>query len=164
MAARAATGRPEDRELVLSRVFDAPPWLVFEAWSSVKHLARWFCPSGFTVPDCVCEFRVGGRFEVCMRSSDGKDHWSRGRYTEIVRLERIAFDSTVSVDDGDPLYGTDTRVAFVAAGDETRLEVRQVLTLFEPSAAWMVDAVEPGWRDGLGKLEALITRMKEQTA
>ena len=76
MAARAATGRPEDRELVLSRVFDAPPWLVFEAWSSVKHLARWFCPSGFTVPDCVCEFRVGGRFEVCMRSSDGKDHWS----------------------------------------------------------------------------------------
>lgn len=164
MAAPAATGRPEDRQLVLSRVFDAPPGLVFEAWSSAEHLARWFCPSGFTVPHCICDFRVGGRFEICMRSSDGKDHWSRGRYTAIVRPEQVAFISTIAVDDGDPLYGTDTQVAFVAVGDATRLDIRQALTLFEPSAAWMVDAVEPGWRDGLDKLDALITWMKEQSS
>ena len=99
-----------------------------------------------------------------MRSADGDDHWSRGRYTEIAQPERIAFTSTISIGDGDPLYGTDTRVDFVAARNGTRLEIRQFLALFEPSAGWMVDAVEPGRRDGLGKLEALITRMTEQTA
>ncbi len=163
MTPHAATDTPRPRTLDLTRRYDAPPGLVFEAWSSAEHLARWFCPTGFTVPDCVCEFRVGGRFEVCMRSADGKDHWSRGRYTEIVRPDRIAFTSTISVDDGDPLYGTDTRVDFVADGDGTRLDIRQALTLFDPSAAWMVDAVEPGWRDGLDKLEALITGLKEQS-
>jgi len=163
MASHPATDHSNGRELTLSRLFDAPRTLVFEAWSRAEHLRRWFCPSGFTVTDCTCAFRVGGRFEVCMRSPDGDDHWSRGRYAEIVRPERIAFTSTISVGDGNPLYGTDTRVDFIAAGDETRLEVRQILTLFEPSAAWMVDAVEPGWRDGLVRLDAVITRMKERT-
>ena len=161
MAPHTASIAPETRTLDISRRYDAPPSLVFEAWSSAEHLKRWFCPNGFSVPGCVCDFRVGGRFEVCMRSADGKDHWSRGRYTQIVRPHRIGFTSTVSVDDGDPLYGTETRADFIAEGEGTRLAVRQRLSLFEPSAAWMVDAAEPGWRDGLDKLAALVAGLKE---
>lgn len=162
MRAAGTAVHPPARELTIARVFDAPRELVFEAWSRSEHLMRWFCPSGFGVPECVCEFRVGGQFIVCMRSADGEDHWSRGRYTEIIAPERIAFTSTVSVGDGERLYGTETRVDFAADGARTRLVVRQRLTLFEPSADWMIVAVKPGWRDGLDKLKTLIAEMKEQ--
>jgi len=151
-----------DRMLELTCLLDAPPALVFEAWTTAEHLKRWFCPAGFTVPDCVCEFRDGGRFDICMRSPDGEDHWSRGRYTEIVRPERIAFSNRVSVGEGGPRYGSEATVDFIAEGDGTRLHVRQVFTLLEPSAAWMIDAAEPGWRGGLAKLETLVADLKEK--
>ena len=146
--------------LEFDRLLDAPPALVFGAWSTAEHLKRWFCPAGFTVPDCLCEFRSGGRFDICMRSPDGEDHWSRGRYTEIVRPQRIAFSSQVSVGTGGPCYASEATVDFVAAGDGTRLHVRQVFTLLQPSAAWMIDAAEPGWREGLDKLETLVAGQK----
>jgi uncharacterized protein YndB with AHSA1/START domain len=49
-----------DRELVLTRVFEAPRRLVFEAWTTPEHLAAWWGPSGFTLPVCEMDFRTGG--------------------------------------------------------------------------------------------------------
>ena len=161
MAMPMGADRPVSRELTLSRVFDAPRELVFRAWTSAEHLARWFCPADFTVADCRCDFREGGSFEICMRSPDGRDHWMRCRYKEIVRPERIAFANRVAVGDGDPLYGGEALVIFTEHGDRTRLDIRHLLTLYEPSAAWMVEAARPGWEDGLDKLEALVATLKE---
>lgn len=152
----------EARELEITRLFDAPPALVFEAWTSEEHLKHWFCPAGFTVTDCTCEFREGGRFDICMRSPEGRDHWNRSRYTEIVRPERIAFANRVAIGDGPPLYGGEATVIFAKDGAGTRLHVRHVFTLYEPSAAWMIDAARPGWEDGLDKLEALVVKQKER--
>ena len=157
----AAPGISEARTLDITRLFDAPPDLVFDAWTTAEHLARWFCPDGFTVPECVCDFREGGRFDICMRSPDGGDHWSRATFTEIRRPERIGFSSRIAVGDGDPRYATETRVDFAAEGERTWLHVRQTLTLLDPSAAWMVEAAEPGWRGGLDKLETLVAELKE---
>ncbi len=156
------SGGVETREVEVTRLFDAPPALVFEAWTSAEHLKRWFCPADFTVTDCICEFREGGRFDICMRSPDGTDHWSRCRYTGIVRPKRIAFSNSIAVGDGRPLYGGEATVIFTGEGAGTRLHVRHVLTLFEPSAAWMIDANRPGWEAGIDKLETLVAELKEQ--
>ena len=64
----------------LSRVFAAPRETVFKAWSSADHIKRWFCPAGYSVPEAKVEMRVGGAFEVCMRSPEGVDHWTKGTH------------------------------------------------------------------------------------
>ena len=156
-----AGGRTNGGVLALCRIFDAPRELVFEAWSTAEHLKRWFCPAGWTVTDCRCDFREGGRFDICMRSPEGQDHWSRCRYTEIVRPERIAYSNSVSIGAGEPAYGGEAVITLTAEGDRTRVDIRHELTLHDPSAAWMVEAVRPGWEGGLDKLDALVLELKE---
>lgn len=153
---------PWSREIVLTRVFDAPRQLVFEAWSTAEHLRNWFCPDGYTVPFCTCEFREGGRFEVCCRASDGQDYWWKSHYTEIVRLERIAFASTVSIGDGPVRFEAIANVTFSAQHEKTLVRVHQSFALRDPTAAWMIDGAEPGWIQGLDRLAALLMEMKER--
>lgn len=152
---------PQNLAISLTRVFDAPRALVFEAWSTAEHVKQWFCPEGFMVPECTVEFRAGGTFDVCMRAPDGQDHWSRGTYHEIVPLERIVFVGAVVGDDGKPLFEAHTTITF---GDEdggrTRLDVHQRYTIFDPKIAPnMIAGAEQGWGQTLDRLAALLTRM-----
>ena len=64
--------------LKVSRVFHAPRETVFRAWSSADHVKRWFSPETYSVSDAIVEMRVGGPFEVCMRSPRGEAHWTKG--------------------------------------------------------------------------------------
>ena len=85
----------EPAPLRVSRVFVAPRETVFKAWSSADHIKRWFCPDGYLVPEAKVEMRVGGAFEVCMRSPEGVDHWTRGTFTEVIAPERLTIDHHV---------------------------------------------------------------------
>ena len=80
-----------DRVLLLTRDFQAPRPLVFEAWTDPRHLVRWWGPKDFTLPHYQQDFRVGGSYRLCMRSPEGEDHWVWGVYREIVEQERIVF-------------------------------------------------------------------------
>lgn len=78
---------PSDREVVLTRVFDAPRELVFQAHSRCEHLRRWW---GRGHPlDCEMDFRAGGRYRFVEHAPDGNQHAFRGEYREIVAPERI---------------------------------------------------------------------------
>src|SRR5689334_6259703 len=79
---------PADREIVLTRVFDAPRQLVFEAFTRPELLKRWFGPRGWSLVVCEVDLKVGGGFRFVLRSPQGKDMGLRGVYREIVRLER----------------------------------------------------------------------------
>jgi len=79
---------PGDREIVLTRVFDAPRRMVFEASTKPELLRRWFGPRGFTMPVCEVDFRVGGGFHFVLRGPDGRTMGMRGEYREIVPPER----------------------------------------------------------------------------
>ena len=77
----AATGRDApaqsataDREIVISRVISAPRELVFEAFTEVRHLSRWWGPDGFTTTTRAFEFRVGGVWDFVMHGPDGTDY------------------------------------------------------------------------------------------
>jgi uncharacterized protein YndB with AHSA1/START domain len=88
---------PSDREIVLTRVFDAPRRLVFEAWTNPKHLLRWFGPHFCPIVDCKVDLRVGGAWRFILRKSDGKEMGMSGVYREITPYERLI--STESFDD-----------------------------------------------------------------
>ena len=92
--------------LAVTRVFAAPRELVFRAWTEPERLKRWWGPKGFTTPFCSIDLRPGGNFLYCMRSSEGRDHWGRGVYREIVVPERIVLAMSFADADGNVVPAT----------------------------------------------------------
>ena len=82
---------PSDREIELTRVFDAPRRLVFEAHSKCEHVRHWWGPRGFALSDCKMDFRPGGAWRFVQRGPDGQDYAFRGEFREIVPPERIVW-------------------------------------------------------------------------
>src|SRR6059058_3725540 len=79
---------PGDREIVMTRVFDAPRRLVFDAFTRPELLKRWFGPRGWSLVVCEVDLKVGGSFRFLLRGPDGQDMGMRGTYREIVPGER----------------------------------------------------------------------------
>lgn len=79
-----------DREIVMKRVFDAPRKLVWDAYSSAKHLPHWMLgPEGWTMPICEVDLRPGGKWHFVWRRSDGSEMGMRGVYKAITPPERL---------------------------------------------------------------------------
>ncbi len=108
-------------ELRMTRVFDAPKSLVFEAWTKAEYLSRWFTPAPLTTHDCELDFRPGGVFRLTMRTSDGGEFPMEARFTEIAANERIVFAGTVQGD-----LKILTTVTFAENDGKTTLAVHQV--------------------------------------
>lgn len=79
---------PTDREIVLTRVFNAPRRMVFDAFTKPELLKRWFGPRGWELVVCEIDLRVGGTFRFVLRGPDGRDMGMRGVYREITPPER----------------------------------------------------------------------------
>jgi uncharacterized protein YndB with AHSA1/START domain len=79
---------PTDREVVMTRVFDAPRQMVFDAFTQPELLMRWFGPRGWSLEVCEVDLRVGGGFRFVLRGPDGRSMGMRGVYREIVSPER----------------------------------------------------------------------------
>jgi uncharacterized protein YndB with AHSA1/START domain len=130
--AQSAAG---DREIVISRVISAPPELVFEAFTEVRHLSRWWGPEGFTTTTRAFEFRVGGEWVFVMHGPDGTDYQEWISWTEIVAPERIALVHGESRVDPNAFKSV---LMFAPHGAATRIEMRTVF----PTKELRDDAVE----------------------
>jgi uncharacterized protein YndB with AHSA1/START domain len=100
LAASPAAGT---RDLVVTRVFDAPVEKVWKAWVDPVLVMKWWGPDGFSSPLAEMDFREGGTSLVCMRSPDGTDMYSTWTYTQIVPLERFEYIFNLSDKDGNTL-------------------------------------------------------------
>jgi uncharacterized protein YndB with AHSA1/START domain len=158
-ASDGAAGQPAP--LRISRVFHAPRETVFKAWSSADHVKHWFSPETYTVPDAKVEMRVGGPFEVCMRSPAGEEHWARGRFVEVTPHTRLVIDMHPTGNTGEKLFRAYTEIEFSDVPGGTRMDVVQTYTFLDPSiAAPMVAGAPEGWRTTLDKLEKEVARMQ----
>jgi uncharacterized protein YndB with AHSA1/START domain len=135
-------------ELVITRAFDAPRSLVFEAWTDPARLVRWFGPRGFKIPSCKVDAREGGEFRIRMRSPEGTEHRVRGVFREVVKPERLAFTWAWEDEEGKPKHETVVRVDFTEQGGKTRLRMQQ--GVFESANAR--DQHESGWSSSLDDL------------
>ncbi len=155
MAARTSTAtRSAERELVITRVFDAPRPLVFKAWTEPEHLVRWWGPQGFTTPSCTMDVRPGGAFRLCMRSPEGTDHWLRGVYREVVEPERLVCTWAWEDAEGRPGHETVLTVTFAEQGAKTQLTLHQAV--FESVTAR--DAHQEGWTSALDRLAEFLAQ------
>ena len=144
-----------DREIVISRVIDAPRDLVFEAFTQVRHLSRWWGPEGFTTTTQSFSFRVGGEWEFVMHGPDGTDYPEWITWTGITPPERIAMLHGESRDDPNAFQSV---VTFEPDGEATRIEMRTVFPTRElrDEAVAKHHAIEGG-KQTLSNLAAYVT-------
>ena len=156
----AVTGRDAptataDREIVLSRIISAPRELVFEAFTEVRHLSRWWGPDGFTTTTRAFAFRVGGEWDFVMHGPDGTDYQEWISWTEIAPPERIALRHGASRDDPNAFASV---LTFAPEGAATRIEMRTVFPTkqLRDEAVEKYHAVEGG-EQTLNNLAAYVT-------
>lgn len=82
---------PSEREIVMTREFDAPRDLVFQAHTSCEHLSRWWGPRKYEIVGCEIDFQPRGKWRIVHRGPDGEEFAFRGEYREIVPPERIVW-------------------------------------------------------------------------
>src|SRR5215213_6740143 len=82
-------GKSPNRELVITRIIDAPRQRIFRAWTDPELLKQWFAPHPWTTPVAELDVRPGGACLIVMRSPQGEDMPNRGVYLEVVENERI---------------------------------------------------------------------------
>jgi uncharacterized protein YndB with AHSA1/START domain len=144
-----------DREIVISAVIGAPRELVFEAFTEVRHLSRWWGPEGFTTTTRAFEFRVDGEWDFVMHGPDGTDYQELIFWTEIAPPERIALLHGESRGDPDAFESV---LTFAPDGAVTRIEMRTVF----PTKGLRDEAVEKyhaieGGQQTLSKLAVYVT-------
>ena len=110
----------------MTRTFDAPRELVFDAFTKREHLDRWQgAPMGMTVTVEKSDIRPGGAFRICMHAPDGKEHWLEGVYREVVRPERLVYTHSWLDAQKKPTRETLVTITFAARGNKTELTLRQ---------------------------------------
>ncbi|WP_306321353.1 MULTISPECIES: SRPBCC family protein [unclassified Streptomyces] len=154
---RAEQVAADDREIVVSRLVDAPPELVFEAFTEVRHLSHWWGPEGFSTTTRSFEFREGGEWTFVMHGPDGVDHPEWIRWLRITPPERIELLHGERRDDPDAFESV---LTFASHGAATRLVMRTVFRTKElrDEAVEKYHAVEGG-RQTLSNLAAYVAEI-----
>jgi uncharacterized protein YndB with AHSA1/START domain len=148
-----------DREIVLSRTFDAPRDLVFKVWTDPNHLVKWWGPEGFTNTNLEMDFRPGGVWRFIMHAPDGTDFPNRIVFNEIVKPERLTY--THSNDGDGPVEVTfEVEIIFEQVGKKTKLTMRSILDSAETLEMLNRDfGATEGAIQHLARLETYLTTM-----
>ena len=156
----AKTGMKQDtsdRELVMTRILDAPRDLVYEAWTNPRHIAQWWGPKGFTNTIHEMEVKVGGVWRFMMHGPDGTDYPNKVVFEEVVKAKRLVY--THGSDQDDDPNSFHVTVTFEDQGKKTKLTMRMVLK----SAAALEEAKKFGAVEGgnqtMDRLEAYLATM-----
>lgn len=142
------------REIVTTRVFDAPRVLVFEAWTDPEQLKQWWGPRGFSNTFQAFEMKPGGLWQYTMHGPDGKDFNNESRFVEIVAPERIVLDHISA-----PRFRL--TALFEELGDRTKLTFRQ---LFETSSVYagVKNFAVQGNEENLDRLASFVAKKRAQ--
>jgi uncharacterized protein YndB with AHSA1/START domain len=144
-----------DLDLTITRVFDAPRDLVFEVWTNPDHLAKWFGPTGYTVPSCTTKLVEGGAWRACIHSeAEGVERWVSGVYHEIRRPERLVLSFAWEEAGG----GHDTLVTVTFSDLDGKTEMTFHQAIFETEADR--DGHEDGWRSAFDDLHDYLEESK----
>jgi uncharacterized protein YndB with AHSA1/START domain len=162
MAKNSVSGERGKRDIIITRIFDAPRELVWKAWTDPKHFKIWWGPKDYTCPFCEMDLRVGGKYLNCMRSPEGKEYWTTGFYKEIIPFERIVYTDSFSDAEGNIVSAT-----YYGMSPDFPLEALVTVTLedFEGKtkmtlrhtdlpAGDMSEQTGEGWSESFDKLAA----------
>ena len=133
---------PSDREVVVTRVVDAPRKMAFDAWTNPKHVPHWMTgPEGWTMPVCEIDLRPGGAWHFAWRKGNGEEMDMRGTYREVVPNQRVVSTETW----GPEWPETINTVEFTEKDGQTTITI----TIKYPSKEARDAALKTGMKDGM---------------
>src|SRR5579872_2614280 len=165
MAAKANTlvEKSEDREIVISRVFDAPRELVWEAWTNPQHVAKWWGPIGFTTTTEIMDVRPGGEWKHVMHGPDGANYPNHSVFIEVVKPARIVYTHGGRREGGGTEVSFRSTWTFAEQTGKTEVTIRME---FESAAARDQVVKEFGAIEGgkqtLGRLGEYLAKMEPE--
>ena len=161
------TDDDNSNNLVIERIFQAPPEQIWRMWTEPEHFAAWYGPRGASIPVAKMDVRVGGKRLLCMEvtTPDGTMRmWFAGEYLEVIEIQRLVYTDAVSDEDGHVLSPeqagmpeghpttTEVRVELEGSGTGTKMVLTHVgIPAGSPGAA--------GWTMALDKLETVVSRV-----
>lgn len=153
-----------DREIIITRTFNAARQLVYEVWTDPKHIAQWFGPEGFTTRVTEMDLRPGGKWCYVMIAPDGTEYPSQGVFREVVPLERIVTsdefgEGIEKVLDIDLPQGMVVTTTFEDLDDKTRLTIRIVHESVDDRRKHEEMGVVAGWNSSFDCLDQYLAKL-----
>lgn len=148
-------------EFVMTRVFNAPRELVFQAWTDPKHLAQWWGPRGFTNPVCEWEARAGGKIYDVMRAPNGQEFPMGGEFREIVPPEKVVIMCGALDEKGKLLFEFLHTVTLTEQKGKTKMTLHSRVLKTTPDANKYIGGFEAGMGSSLERLEELLAQTGE---
>jgi len=151
---RTIVTRKSDRELVVTRLFDAPARIVFDAWSKPELFKRWWAPKSMGVPllPCDMDVRTGGQYRITFGQDAANASAFFGKYVEVVPESRIVWTNEESED------GALTTVTFKARGEQTLLTFHELYPTKEALDEAFI-GMEGGMPEQLEQLDDLLASL-----
>lgn len=146
-----------DREIVVTRTFEAPRDLVFRAWTDPRHVAHWFGPNGFTLTTHEMDVRLGGRWRYIMHGPDGKNYDNRIVYAEVVQHERLVYEHGEDKDNDPGRF--DVTATFDDVGGKTKVTLRMVCRSAEQRAEVVKFGAIEGGNQTMARLAEYLPKM-----
>jgi uncharacterized protein YndB with AHSA1/START domain len=152
--------RTADRELVVTRTFNAPAHIVFDAWTKPELLKRWWAPKSFGVSlfECESDLRVGGTYRYAFGRDPKNPEVFSGRYVKVNSPSLLVFTQVYErmSDAGDAVV----TATFEESWGRTRLTLHQLFPSKEALESALASGMEPGMRVTLDQLDALVASMR----
>ena len=152
---RTTVERKSERELVITRTFDGPARLVFEAWTKPELLKRWWAPksTGVSLLSCEADVRVGGRYRFEFGHEASKPMAFFGKYLEVVPHSRLVWTNDESDD------GAVTTVTFEEKRGKTLLVMHELYPSKEALDGAIASGVEAGTCETFAQLDELLVTL-----
>ncbi len=148
---------PLDTEIAVTRWFNAPRAIVYEAHSRCEHLARWLGPRVLTMTSCEMDFRAGGSYRRVQQGPDKTEHAFRGKFLDVLPPERI-----VQTFEWEAMPGHISTETLVLEEDSvrTKLTARSVFKSKEDRDGMLVGGqMEAGMQDSYNRLDELLATL-----
>lgn len=146
---------PGDRDVVVTRVVDAPRRIVWDAWTNPRHVPKWLVgPPGWSMPECEIDLRPGGKWRFVYRKADGAEMTLTGSYREVAPPERVVSTETW----GPEWPETVNTVVFTEVAGQTTI----TLTITYPSSEAREAALKTGMKDGMDPSFARLDQLVQE--
>ena len=153
-----------ERDIVMSRVFDAPRSLVFDAWTRPELLRRWYGARGWTLPVCEIDLRTGGSYRYVMRGPDGAEVTLRGTYRAVDPPERLISTEAFEGFADEGWRAADQTVSTMLLTEHAGKTIWTLTTTYASravrDAAYALKQAWDGMRESLDRLDGLL-RVRE---
>jgi uncharacterized protein YndB with AHSA1/START domain len=152
---------PSDREIVMTRLFDAPRELVFDAHTSCEHMSKWWGPRRYEVSSCEMDVRPGGAWRIVHSDPDGKEFPFRGEFREVVRPERLIWTFEW---EGMPGHISVETLTFEERDGKTLITGRSVFDTVEDRDGMLQSGMEEGAAESYERLDEYLEALKARAA